>query len=105
EWIDARIAEGFVNAAALHRQLTEQGFHGSYGSVHAFVTKRLGAPGKKRERLNAATPPAPRPPSARQLSFEWVRRPEKRKPPEQAPPPPPPTGNRAHTPAVVSARR
>jgi transposase len=83
EWIDARIADGFVNVAALHRKLTEQGFRGSYGSVYAFVTKRLGAAGKKRERLNAATPPVPRPPSARQLSFEWVRRPEKRKPPEQ----------------------
>lgn len=84
EWIDARIAEGFINVAALHRQLTERGFKGSYGSVYAFVTKRLGAAGKKRERLNAAAPPVPRPPSARQLSFEWVRRPEKRQPPEQA---------------------
>lgn len=84
EWIDARIAEGFINIADLHRQLTERGFKGSYGGVYAFVTKRLGAAGKKRERLNAATPPAPRPPSARQLSFEWVRRPERRKPPEQA---------------------
>jgi transposase len=84
EWIDARIAEGFINVADLHRQLTERGFKGSYGSVYAFVTKRFGAAGKKRERLNAATPPVPRPPSARQLSFEWVRRPEKRKPPEQA---------------------
>jgi transposase len=84
EWIDARIAEGFINIADLHRQLTERGFKGSYGSVYAFITKRLGAAGKKRERLNAATPPVPRPPSARQLSFEWVRRPEKRKPPEQA---------------------
>ena len=85
EWIDARIAEGFINIADLHRQLTGRGFNGSsYGSVYAFVTKRLGAAGKKRERLNAATPPVPRPPSARQLSFEWVRRPEKRKPPEQA---------------------
>jgi transposase len=83
EWIDARIAEGFVNAAALHRRLTEQGFHGSYGCVHAFVTKRLGAAGKKRGRLNAATPPVPRLPSARQHSFEWVRRSENRKPPEQ----------------------
>jgi transposase len=84
EWLDARIAEGSINIADLHRQLTERGFKGSYGSVYAFVTKRLGAAGKKRERLNAATPPVPRPPSARQLSFEWVRRPEKRKPPEQA---------------------
>ena len=84
EWIDARLAEGFINVAELHRQLTERGFKGSYGSVYAFVTKRLGAAGKKRERLNAANPPVPAPPSARQLSFEWARRPEKRKPPEQA---------------------
>jgi transposase len=83
-WIDARIAEGFVNVADLHRQLSERGFKGPYGCVYAFVTKRLGAAGKKRERRNAAVPPAPRPPSARRLSFEWVRRPEKRKPSEQA---------------------
>jgi transposase len=84
EWIDARLAEGFINVADLHRQLTERGFKGSYGSVYAFVMKRLGAAGKRRERLNAADPPVPRPPSARQLSFEWARRPEKRKPAEQA---------------------
>jgi transposase len=84
EWIDARLAEGFLNVADMHRQLAERGFKGSYGSLYAFVTKRLGATGKKRERLNAAVPPVPRPPSARQLSFEWARRPEKRKPPEQA---------------------
>jgi hypothetical protein len=84
EWIDARLAEGFINVADLHRQLAERGFKGSYGSVYAYVTKRLSAAGKRRERLNAADPPAQRPPSARQLSFEWVRRPEKRKPPEQA---------------------
>jgi transposase len=84
EWIDARIAEGFTNVAELHRQLTERGFQGSYGSVYEFVTKRLGAAGKRRDRLNAAQPPAPARPSARQLSFEWVRRAEKRKPAEQA---------------------
>jgi transposase len=84
EWIDARIAEGLINVADLHRRLTERGFEGAYGGVYAFVTKRLGAAGKKRERLNSAAPPAPRPPSARQLSFEWARRPEKRQPPVQA---------------------
>jgi transposase len=84
EWVDARIAEGFANVAALHRQLTERGFRGSYGSVYAFVTKRRGAAGKKRDRRNAAEPPVPAPPSARQLSFAWARRAEKRKPPEQA---------------------
>ena len=80
EWIDARLAEGFTNVAELHRRLTERGFKGSYGSVYEFVTKRLGAAGKRRERLNAAKPPVPAPPSARQLSFEWARRAEKRKP-------------------------
>jgi transposase len=84
EWIDARLAEGVINVADLHRQLTERGFKGSYGSVYDFVTKRLGAAGKRRERLNAANPPVPAPPSARRLSFEWARRPEKRKPPEEA---------------------
>ena len=84
EWIDARLAEGFMNVAELHRQLTERGFKGSYGSVYEFVTKRLGAAGKRRDRLNAAKPLVPAPPSARQLSFEWARRAEKRKPPEQA---------------------
>src|SRR5262249_58310725 len=84
EWIDARIAEGFVNVAALHRQLTERGFRGSYGSVYAFVTKRLGAAGKKRDRRNAAEPPVPAPPSARQLSFEGARPAEKRRAPPQA---------------------
>ena len=59
EWIDARIAEGFINIADLHRQLTERGFKGSYGSVYAFITKRLGEAGKKRERLDTATPPVP----------------------------------------------
>jgi transposase len=84
EWIDARLAEGLTNVVELHRQLTERGFKGSYGSVWRYVSKRLGAAGKKDKRLNAASPPVPPPPSAKQLSFEWVRRPEKRKPAEQA---------------------
>jgi len=84
EWIDARLAEGFTNVAGLHRQLTERGFRGSYGSVYDFVTKRLAAAGRRRERLNAVKPAVPPPPSARQLSFEWVRRPEDRKATEQA---------------------
>ena len=84
EWIDARLAEGLTNVVELHRQLTERGFQGSYGSLWRYVSKRLAAAGKKHERLNAASPPVPPPPSAKQLSFEWARRPEKRKPAEQA---------------------
>jgi transposase len=84
DWIDARLAEGDTNAVALHRQLTGMGFRGSDGSVRRYVTKRLGAAGKKRERTNAAKAPSVPLPSAKQLSFEWVRRPEHRKAPEQA---------------------
>jgi transposase len=84
EWIDARLVEGNTNAVELHRQLTEMGFRGSYGSVRRYVTKRLGAAGKKRERSNAQHPPHIPRPSAKQLSFEWVRRREHRKPAEQA---------------------
>src|SRR5262249_10256460 len=65
EWIDARRAEGLTNVVELHRQLTERGFKGSYGSVWRYVSKRLGAAGKKHERLNAASPPVPPPPSAK----------------------------------------
>jgi transposase len=84
EWIDARIAEGCTNATDLHRQLVLRNFRGSYCSVQRYVRKRLGLAGKKRERAGAARPSAPPPLSPRQLSFEWVRRPEDRKPNEQS---------------------
>jgi len=83
EWIDARIAEGDTNASYLYRQLTARGFYGSYSSVQRYVRRRLGAAGRKRERVNAAKPSDPPFPSPRKLSFEWVRRPEDRKPNEQ----------------------
>jgi transposase len=84
EEIDLFLAAGNTNAAELHRRLAEKGYHGGYAAVRRYVTKRLGARGKKRERANAAQPPKASHPSARQLSFGWVRRPEKRKPTEQA---------------------
>jgi transposase len=42
------------------------------------LTDRLGRAGKARPRVNAAHPKRIQPPSARQLSFDWIRRPEKR---------------------------
>jgi transposase len=78
EWIDACIAEGRINASELHRELASRGVRLSYGTVRRYLTKRLGRAGKIRPRANAAKPkPAP-PPSPKQLSFDWVRRPEKR---------------------------
>jgi transposase len=78
EWIDARIAEGRINASELHRELASRGVRLSYATVRRFLTKRLGRAGKTRPRVNAAKPKAAPPPSPKQLSFDWVRRPEKR---------------------------
>ena len=78
EWIDARIAEGRINASELHGELASRGVRLSYGTVRRYVTKRLGRAGKVRPRVNAAKPKPAAPPSPKQLSFDWVRRPEKR---------------------------
>lgn len=84
EWFDARIAEGRINASELHGELVSRGVRLSYATVRHYVTRRLGRAGKVRPRVNAAKPkPAP-PPSPKRLSFDWVRRPEKRTPEAQA---------------------
>jgi transposase len=78
EWVDARIAEGRINASELHRELEARGLRLSYGTVRRSLTERLGRAGKPRPRANAAKARSLRPPSPRQLSFDWIRRPEKR---------------------------
>ncbi len=83
EWIDSRLSSGDTNASALHRELTAQGFVGSYGSVRRYVAKRMAAVGMTRPGV-AVAKPRPTLPSAKQLSFDWVRRPEARKPEAQA---------------------
>lgn len=84
EEIDRRIAEGRTNAAELHRDLAARGCRLSYASVRRYVTKRLAAAGKPRARVNAAKAPTPPPPSAKQLSFDWVRRRDDREDEQQA---------------------
>ena len=78
EWIDSQIAEGRINAAELHRELAARGVRLSYATFRRSLTNRLGRAGQRRPRVNAAKPTPNRPPSPRQLSFDWVRRPEKR---------------------------
>jgi transposase len=78
EWIDSKIAEGKINAAELHRELAARGVRLSYATFRRSLTNRLGRAGKAHPRVNAAKPKPKRPPSPRQLSFDWVRRPEKR---------------------------
>jgi transposase len=82
--IDRRIAEGCTNAAGLHRELTARGCRVSYPTVRRCVTKRLAAAGTPRSCANAAKPPAPPLPSAKQLSFDWVRRRDEREAEQQA---------------------
>jgi transposase len=78
EWVDARVAEGRINASELHRELASRGVRLSYATARRYLTQRPGRAGMTRPRVNAAKPKPPPPPSPRQLSFDWVRRPEKR---------------------------
>src|SRR5207248_137700 len=59
----------------LYRELASQGFRGSYDAVRRFVARRLGSAGRPGPRVGSlAAPAAPAPPSARQLSFAFIRR-------------------------------
>jgi transposase len=79
------IGRGGRNAADLHRELAGLGFRGSYDAVRRYLARRLGSTGRPGPRvgpLSAPSPPAP--PSARKLSFAFIRRPEDREAEEQA---------------------
>jgi transposase len=78
KWIDEQLLAGHEEATELHRALTAKGYEGSYDSVRRFVTKRLAVLGKKRQRRNASQPRSPPAPSARELSFDVLRREGKR---------------------------
>ena len=79
---------GCRNATHLWRTVRAQGFPGSYAVVYRYVrTLRGGQPGRSAVPVRpAAAPEAPHPPrlTAQQLSYLFVRRPEKRTPEEQA---------------------
>jgi transposase len=62
----------------LHGELAARGVRLSYATVRRSLTKRLGRAGQTRSRVNAAKPKPVPPPSPKHLSFDWVRRPEKR---------------------------
>jgi transposase len=76
--IDGWIKNGGRNAAQLHRDLVGRGCHASYDTVCRYVARRLGSTGRPGPRAGPLKPPAPRPPSARRLSFDFIRRPEDR---------------------------
>jgi hypothetical protein len=81
--IDEWFAGGGRNTADLYRHLEEQGCRAGYDSIRRFVNRRLGSTGRPGPRRGPAIPPVPAPPTARKLSFEFIRRPEDRTPEEQ----------------------
>jgi transposase len=83
ELLDRRLRDGCRNAAQLHRELTSQGHTISYHAVRRFVRRRLLSLGQPRS-ADRVPEVVPRLPSARQLAFAWVRRPEDRDAEENA---------------------
>jgi transposase len=83
-WIDEQIQQGRCNAAALHRELKQRGYDGGDAAVRRYLTRRLAVQGRKRKRSNAATCHQVPAPSARSLSYDLTRAPEKRTAEQQA---------------------
>jgi transposase len=84
EHIEQWIAAGGRNAANLFRDLQAQGCAAGYDAVRRFVSRRLGSTHRPGPRTTPCAPPAPPRPSPRQLSFEFLKRAEKREAEEQA---------------------
>jgi len=82
-FIDAWVARGGRNAAELYRELGVRGSKAGYDAVRRFLRRRLGSTGRPGPRTGVTVPPAPAPPSSRQLSFEFIRRPADREPEQQ----------------------
>lgn len=78
--IEAWISGGGRNAAQLHRDLVAHGCRVCYETVRRHVARRLGSTGGRDMPLQ---PPAPPVPSARQLSFACIGRPQDRDDDEQ----------------------
>jgi len=78
EEVDRQIRAGCPNAATIHRVLNGQGCRASYYAVRRFVRRRRAALGVPSARSHAGQTTPPRPPSARLLSYEFLRRPENR---------------------------
>jgi transposase len=76
--VDGWITQGGRNAAELYRELFRQGCRASYDAVRRFVTRRLGSTGRPGRRVGRLIQAADSPPSARQLSFAFIRREEDR---------------------------
>ncbi len=84
ERIEAWLADGNDNAAALHRPLLCEDIRLSYTTVRAYVSRQLAKRGLTRQRINAARPPRSRAPSTKALSFAVITDPPRRTPTQQS---------------------
>jgi hypothetical protein len=67
---------GGRNTAELHRLLGAKGAIVTYDAVRRYVNRKVGSAGKPGPRTEMAQAPMPRVPSARKLSFQFVRPPK-----------------------------
>jgi hypothetical protein len=82
--IDQWIAAGGRKVVELFRELQSQGCAARYEAVRRFVNRRLGGKRRPGACTTSCVSPTPQRPSARQLSFEFLKRAEKREAEEQA---------------------
>jgi transposase len=74
--VEAWVAAGGTNTAELHRQLRAKGCRARYDAVRRFANRLLGSSGQpgRRSPVTPRPTPAVEVPSARQLSFQFLRR-------------------------------
>ena len=82
--IEQWLAAGGRNSADLFRDLQAQGCSAGYDAVRRCVSRRLGNTHRPGPRTTVSAPSPPPRPSARQLSFAFLKRAEKREAEEQA---------------------
>jgi transposase len=84
-WINRRWNEGLTNAAALHAEITAQGWTGSVQAVERYVRQFRTADGRSRAGRNPRqAPPAAPPPKTRQVTRWLLTRPDHLGPADQA---------------------
>jgi transposase len=84
-WINRRWNEGLTNAAALHAEITAQGWTGSVQAVERYVRQFRAADGRSRAGRNPRQAPlAAQPPKTRQVTRWLLTRPDHLDPASQA---------------------
>jgi transposase len=84
-WINQRWNEGLTNAAALHREITAQGWAGSVQAVERYVRQFRGTDGRSRAGRNPLqAPPVTPPPKTREVTRWLLTHPDRLDPADQA---------------------